>query len=42
LGTWYELYRIPNAAEEDLTWEAEQLFKTENGIGIQCVAYNTR
>lgn len=42
LGEWYELYRIPNAAEDDLTCEAEQLFKTENGIGIQSVAYNTR
>jgi hypothetical protein len=42
LGAWYELYRIPNAAENDLTCEVQQLFKTDDGIGIESVAYNTR
>jgi lipocalin len=42
LGAWYELYRIPNAAEDDLSCEAERLFKTENGVGIETVGYDTR
>ncbi|XP_023717372.1 lazarillo protein-like [Cryptotermes secundus] len=43
VGTWYEMYRIHNADEENYgNCEYDEYFDTGNGINVRSVAYNTR